>query len=507
MKITQISRIDTNYRNNTRSLNKNYTTNNIQTTANMQTLPNYGYGRDLVTKNVSFKGNVAKEAIDFALLLPVEERLAEVLSSLKYGELVLLGKDFKNAQQALKSNISSLKQVIKKEIYMPDKVLENNYAFIKNEHGEAEIFNINQEQVTYITGGEKYSLPQGSSYYLLPNDTIQYGNDVIPVIDKPKTDLSNFKKFFTKVYDFSDDVQKEVARMNIKTIGKNIIKLGKPTHRVDFSCIGGQPAAIKELKQSILYPIKCPDGFSGEDISRGFILHGPAGTGKTELCRALANEADVNFVYMSGTDFESKWVGESEENVRNFFEKLKENQPAIGVIDEIDAIAKERNGQDVYGDKVVNQILTSMTDLYNENDDVFVLGLTNKYDSLDGALKRAERFSKHIFIGKPDRDGVKDILKIHTKDRALDENLDLDKLSDKLYSIEVVGADIKLITKLARESMMNRLGIYEKMENGTFSKADMTNAKITQDDFENAIKEFSAQHRTAKRAPIGFNKN
>lgn len=167
-------------------------------------------------------------------------------------------------------------------------------------------------------------------------------------------------------------------------------------------------------------------------------------------------------MYLSGTNFESKWVGESEANVRAWFDELKANQPSIGVIDEIDAIGKERGDADPHGAKLVNQILTCMTDIYNENDDVFILGLTNKYDALDGALKRAERFSKHIMVGAPDKDGVKEILKIHTKNRPLDNDINMDELSDKLFELKAVGSDIKFVSKLARENMMNRLGIYEK---------------------------------------------
>lgn len=273
---------------------------------------------------------------------------------------------------------------------------------------------------------------------------------------------------------------------------------------VGFGDIGGQDKAIAELKNSILFPVKYPEAYTGDDITRGFILYGPAGTGKTELCRALANEAGMNSSYISGTSFQSKWVGESEANVRAWFDELKENQPSIGVIDELDAITSQRTGQDVYGDKLVDQILTSMTDIYNENDDVFILGLTNNFDKVDNAIKRAERFSKHILIDAPDRDGVKAIFDIHTRNRRLDENIDKEALIDKMYSLKVVGSDIKFITKLAKEQMMNRLGIYEKMENGTFLPSDMDGAIITQGDFVNAINDFAKQHKTSSRKPIGF---
>ena len=426
----------------------------------MQTLPNYGYGRDLVNrKQPAFTSSISKAAVELAQQLPFEERLASLFEVLHHNEIIVAGKDFNSAQKALKKHLGKLKQVIQKEIFIPENKLEHNYAFIKNLDGDIELLNINDKNVTYITGGKTYHLDPGNSFYIVNNDTIQYANDVIHLKEKPKADLSFSRPIFSKVYDFTDEVQNEVVKLNNKT------------------------------------------------VARGYILYGPPGTGKTELCRALANEANMEYMYASGTDFESKWYGEAEANIRAWFDELKNKQPAIGVIDEIDSIGKERMDAQYAGDSVVNQILTCMTDLYNENDDVFIIGLTNKYSSLDSALKRAERFSKHIYMGPPDLDGVKEILKIHTKKKKLDENVNFEELSKKLFENKAVGSDIKFVTKLARENMMNRLGLYEKMENGTFVESDMLEAKINQEDFLNAIESFKEQHRTStQRKPIGFNK-
>ena len=291
----------------------------------------------------------------------------------------------------------------------------------------------------------------------------------------------------------------------VQCIIERILQATAPSTKLNFSKIGGQDKAIEELKRGILYPIKYPEGYNEQDITRGYILHGPAGTGKTALCKALANEAGVHSEYASGTAFQAKYVGESEANVRDFFNRLVENQPSIGIIDEIDAIGVERGAGDHYGDKLIDQILTCMTDIYDNGDNVYILGLTNRYDALDTALKRAERFSKHIRIGEPDKDGVRQILKIHTDGRPLDKNINTDEIVNKMYEAKAVGGDIKFMSKLAKESMMKRLGIYEKMENGTFTEADMKNATITQEDFLNAIEEFKTQHRDGRK-PIGFGK-
>ena len=498
MKIQPISKyyyVNSIYKNNN-------SPNNSQISENKNNVVNSGayYGKDLVkTVTPSFTGaeGLSKAAFDLALQIPVSDRIAHVLSSIKFGDIVLLGSDFNKAQTALRKFVNKISLPIKREFYLPDNKLEHNYAFFKHPDGDKHILN--------------YSLEPGCSSSIQDGNLIQFLDSAKTVgehfyiKDKPKTNLSNFEKIFTKVYDYSKDIEGRVKKLNFETLSKEIQQTKGTPLRVDFSRIGGQAKAIEELKKGILYPVKYPSAYSADDITRGFILYGPPGTGKTEISRALANEAGINYMYMSGTEFENKYVGESEANVRAFFQSLKECQPSIGVIDEIDAIGKERGDKDVYGAKVVNQILTSLTDLYNSGDNVFILGLTNKYETLDSALKRSERFSKHIKIDAPDKDGIKEILKIHTSGKALDKNVDMDKLSDKLLEVKAVGGDIKFVSKMARENMMNRIGIYKKMENGTFTPADMENAVITQEDFLTAIKQFSAQGKKTTR-PIGFNK-
>ena len=120
-----------------------------------------------------------------------------------------------------------------------------------------------------------------------------------------------------------------------------------------------------------------------------------------------------------------------------------------------------RGNGDHYSDKLIDQLLTSITDLYENGDNVYIIGLTNRYDALDPALKRAERLSKHILMDTPDKDGVRKIFEIHTQNKALDNDVNVEELVDKLHGMKAVGGDILYVTKLARENMMNRLGIYE----------------------------------------------
>ena len=188
------------------------------------------------------------------------------------------------------------------------------------------------------------------------------------------------------------------------------------------------------------------------------------------------------------------------------FDDAIQKQPTIIFIDEIDAIAKERSGKDVYGDKVVNQILTLMTDLDNNNDSVFVIGATNNFKSLDKALIRSGRFSKHLEVKMPDLTGTKNIFEIHTSNKPLDRNLDKISLCRRLYDLKTSGADIKYIVNEAHSLAFERLGIYEKMENKTFSYKDLQRFWITQEDFDKAISKFVETRNGSKSRPIGFNK-
>lgn len=474
----------------------------------MSQVQNFGYGKDLVNRpNISFKGNDVQKAAKLLLeQVPFEDKLATIFQNLKVGDIVVAGANFNEAQKALSKSIANIGFAIKKEIFMKEAKLKSNFAFFKNALGDIEALNINEKKMSLITGGKTYDLDPGDSFYIVNHDTLRYGNDVLHLQDKPVHDLWKMKAGFSTVHDFSKEVQDDLAKLNKKTVAKRILLAEKPVTQLDFSKIGGQDKAIEELKKSILYPVKYPAAYSAQDITRGFILHGPAGTGKTALCKALANEAGINCEYISAPAFQQKYVGESEANVREFFERLTKSQPSIGIIDEIDAVGATRGTGDHYDDKLIDQILTCMTDIYDNGDNVYILGLTNKYEGLDPALKRAERFSKHILVGEPDKDGVRQIFRIHTEGRPLDKDVNEEELVDKMHSIKTVGSDIKFITKLAKEEMMKRLGIYEKMEKGTFKDSDIENATIKHQDFLNAIKAFQEQHKTNNRNPIGFGK-
>ena len=218
----------------------------------------------------------------------------------------------------------------------------------------------------------------------------------------------------------------------------------------------------------------------------------------------MANEAGANFISLNGLELESKWAGEAEEGWRELFKDAKENQPSIIFLDEFDAVARKRGGSDEYGDKIVNQILTLMTDIDNEGDNVFVLAATNNFDALDKAITRAGRFGKHYKVDTPDLDGLRDIFKIHTKNKQIDENVDVEGMLKKLEGLKASGADVRFVVNEAHHHGFKRSGIYEKMENKTFKKSDTDNFKIIQEDFDNAMNDFLENKKASDRHPIGY---
>ena len=153
-------------------------------------------------------------------------------------------------------------------------------------------------------------------------------------------------------------------------------------------------------------------------VSRGAILYGPPGTGKTLLAQTLAAESGASMFELCATDLADKYVGESEKNCRELFQKAVDAQPSIIYFDEIDALGKAR-GKDQYGDKLLAQFLSLMSDLEKRGDNVFVIGSTNRREDLDSAFTRSGRFSTLLEVKAPDLKGTRQILDIHTTRKRL----------------------------------------------------------------------------------------
>jgi ATP-dependent 26S proteasome regulatory subunit len=464
---------------------------------------------NLLNKNynqITFKGP-QQTLVENAKLIPLSDRLASLFQHFKAGDVILTGPDIKQSHKLMNKSMGLVKDVIKRAFFVEDDNIGGSLGFVKNSIGDNEIINLNPYPITLTTGGKDYSLKANDNYYVVEGDVIRINKQDIEIKSKPKADLSAIRPLFARAFDFTNIVQPEVEKLNKKSLTALATDTKKRNSSVTFADIGGHDKLIQELKKSIVYPIKYPSGYENIDVNHGLILYGPPGTGKTHIARALSNEVDANFVAINGLELQTKWVGETEQNWRELFQSAKENQPTIIFLDEFESVARNRDGNsNEYGNNVVDQILTLMTDIDNEGDNIFVIGATNNFKALDPAIVRSGRFSKHIEVGLPDKDGIKKIFEIHTKHKNLDEHLNYDKILSSLESLNVSGADIKYIINEAHNLGYERAGIFEKMEKGILEDSDIGNFKINDEDFETAIKQFADNKNVKTRTPIGYKK-
>ena len=234
--------------------------------------------------------------------------------------------------------------------------------------------------------------------------------------------------------------------------GQSPMSLGKSTARferrpdtgVTFKDIAGIDEAKNEFEEIVSF-LKEPDKYTivGAKIPKGILLVGPPGTGKTLLAKAIANEADVPFFSVAGSEFVEMFIGIGAARVRDLFKKASENAPCIVFIDEIDAVGRER-GAGVGGgnderEQTLNQLLTEM-DGFKENKGVIVVGATNRVDILDAALLRPGRFDRQVTVNLPDRLGRVGILKVHARNKPIGEDVSLVHLANRTPGFS--GADL-----------------------------------------------------------------
>ncbi|HEV3498204.1 MAG TPA: AAA family ATPase, partial [Actinomycetes bacterium] len=219
---------------------------------------------------------------------------------------------------------------------------------------------------------------------------------------------------------------------------------------VTFADVAGAGHAVTELAEVIDY-LKNPGRFQalGASAPRGVLLFGPPGCGKTLLARAVAGESGVPFVSVSGTEFVESLVGVGAARVRDLFAQVRALAPAICFIDEIDAVGRKREGEGVSGgerEQTLNQLLVEM-DGFDVSSGVVVMGATNRPDILDSALMRPGRFDRHITLEPPDATGRRDILAVHTRNRPLAPDVDLELIAKRTPGF--TGADLASVVNEA----------------------------------------------------------
>ena len=350
---------------------------------------------------------------------------------------------------------------------------------------------------------------QGDVRGLFAGKVMMQGDIIGSQIRAPRPSMNmGFGSLFDDLMDFTP-AMKEIKFAVVSTNPKDIVIVGPNTEvqlhespvdvskiegvgnlvDVSYEDIGGLKEEVKKVREMIEIPLKRPELFEKLGIAppKGVLMHGPPGTGKTLLAKAVASESDAHFIAINGPEIMSKYVGGSEENLREYFEEAEENSPSIIFIDELDAIAPKR--EETNGEverRTVAQLLTLMDGLKSRGQ-VVVIGATNRPDSLDPALRRPGRFDREIEIGVPDAEERKEVLEIHTRNMPLAEDVDLDKISNTTHGF--VGADLESLCKEAAMRVVRRI-LPEIQNDEEIPKEVMEKIVVTGDDFKNAQKEI-----------------
>lgn len=279
----------------------------------------------------------------------------------------------------------------------------------------------------------------------------------------------------------------------------------KESRRADvtYDDIGGMGATIDQLREMVELPLRYPELFQrlGVDPPKGVLLHGPPGTGKTRLARAVANESDASFHLINGPEIMGSAYGESEQRLRQVFEEAAKNAPSIVFIDEIDSIAPKRDQVTGEAEKrLVAQLLTLMDGL-EARANIVVIAATNRPEAIDEALRRPGRFDREIVVGVPDDRGRREILGIHTRGMPLAEDVDLPELARTTYGF--VGADLAALTREAAIEAVRRIMPRLNLEEGTIPPEVLDTLSVTRDDFLEALKRVqpSAMREVMVQAP------
>ena len=316
-----------------------------------------------------------------------------------------------------------------------------------------------------------------------PDDPLQY--NLIPISDNSfwlnliPTLLMLGVMIFFFVF-----MMKNAGGGKMSSFGKTNAKMAPSSKKATFDDVAGADEEKEELKEIVDF-LRDNKKYTeiGARIPKGVLLLGPPGTGKTLLARAVAGEAKVPFFSISGSDFVEMFVGVGASRVRDLFEQAKKNAPAIIFIDEIDAVGRQRGaglgGGHDEREQTLNQLLVEM-DGFEDNDSVIVMAATNRRDILDPALLRPGRFDRQILVGYPDVKGREAILKVHTRNKPLAPDVDLETIAKS--TVGFTGADL--------ENLVNEASLLAARKN---KKA------ITKDELEEAsIKVVAGPEKKSK---------
>ena len=310
---------------------------------------------------------------------------------------------------------------------------------------------------------------------------------ILPEIDLDEEKISS--EILQKIQITSDDFRDALKEVRPSALREVQVQIPN----VSWEDVGGLDALKEELKEAVEWPIKYKDAYDYVDVEspKGILLHGPPGTGKTMIAKALAKMTESNFISIKGPELLSKWVGESEKGVREIFRKARQVSPCIIFLDEVDALVPRRGSggsESHVTENVVSQILTEIDGL-EELHNVLIIGATNRLDIVDEALLRPGRFDRIIKVPNPDEKGRQHIFEIHTKKKPLGSDVKISeivKLTD-----DFSGAEIAAVTNRAAIAALKRY-VNGKSKN-------VKEIQITQQDLIDAVDKVRPRK---KEAPI-----
>ena len=328
--------------------------------------------------------------------------------------------------------------------------------------------------------------------YLCKEAAMKCLRRLLPILNLEEEKLS--PETLDKLIVTHDDFTK--ALIEVTPSGMREVFIENPD--VKWDDVGGLKEVKQELQEAVEWPMKYPGLYDklGHSMPRGILLHGPSGTGKTLLAKAVATESEANFISVRGPELLSKWVGESERGIREIFKRARQSAPCVVFFDEIDSIAPIRGagGETAVSERVVSQLLTELDGMENMHG-VVVLAATNRADMIDPALLRPGRFDKIIQIPLPDKESRKSILKITAEkipiitEESDPNHIDFEKLSEMTDGLS--GADTAAIANTAVSIVIHKF--LDANPDVKDIEKQASGAKVAMKHFEEAVKKVRDQ--------------